>query len=109
MARSIQTPLGALARAWPRDARHAAIDLLRFARYKPGGGDERLLAWEFSAGLKDWEQAPAPAQIGSVSWKASSSVSSHPSGPRWSSCTGRSGSTTPGSWPRTSATTWCTG
>ena len=28
------------------------------------GSNDRLLAWEFSAGLKDWEQAPAPAQIG---------------------------------------------
>jgi hypothetical protein len=40
------------------------MDLLQFARYKLGGGEERLLAWEFSAGLKDWEQAPAPAHIG---------------------------------------------
>jgi hypothetical protein len=27
------------------------------------GGNDRLLAWEFSAGLKDWEQAPS-AQLG---------------------------------------------
>jgi hypothetical protein len=42
----------------------AAMDLVQFARYQRGGGSDRLLAWEFSAGLKDWEQAPAPAQIG---------------------------------------------
>src|SRR6266496_1004062 len=33
-------------------------------RSKLGGGEEGLLAWEFSAGLEDWEHAPAPAQIG---------------------------------------------
>jgi hypothetical protein len=42
----------------------AAMDLVQFARYQRGGGSDRLLAWEFSAGLKDWEQAPAPPQIG---------------------------------------------
>jgi hypothetical protein len=42
----------------------AAMDLVQFARYRLGGGKDPLLAWEFSAGLKDWEQAPAPAQIG---------------------------------------------
>jgi hypothetical protein len=65
MARSTQTPLGVV--AWglvAGAAGTAAMDLLQFARYKLGGGEERLLAWEFSAGLKDWEQAPAPAHIG---------------------------------------------
>jgi hypothetical protein len=42
----------------------AAMDLLQVARHRRGGGDDRLLAWEFSAGLTDWEQAPAPARIG---------------------------------------------
>jgi hypothetical protein len=65
MARSIQTPLGALARGMVAGmVGTAAMDLVQFARYKRGGGDDRLLAWEFSAGLKDWEQAPAPAQLG---------------------------------------------
>lgn len=41
-----------------------AMDLLWFSRYKRGGGDDRLLHWEFSVGLDDWSNAPAPAQIG---------------------------------------------
>jgi hypothetical protein len=65
MARSELTPLGAVVRGLVAGAvGTAAMDLLQFARYKLGGGEERLLAWEFSAGLKDWEQAPAPAHIG---------------------------------------------
>jgi hypothetical protein len=65
MARVQQTPLGALARgAVAGVVGIAAMDLVQFARYRRGGGNDRLLAWEFSAGLKDWEQAPAPAQIG---------------------------------------------
>ena len=44
MARSIQTPPGALARGMVAGMLGtAAMDLLKFARYKRGGG-ERLLA-----------------------------------------------------------------
>ena len=65
MARSRLSPLGALARGLVAGTvGTAAMDLVQFARYKLGGGEERLLAWEFSAGLKDWEHAPAAAQIG---------------------------------------------
>jgi hypothetical protein len=65
MARPRPTPLGALAQGLVAGAvGTAAMDLVQFARYKLGGGQERLLAWEFSAGLKDWEHAPAPAHIG---------------------------------------------
>jgi len=65
MGRSTQTPLGALARGGVAGvAGTAAMDLVQFVQYKLGGGDDRLLAWEFSTGLKDWKQAPAPAQIG---------------------------------------------
>ena len=65
MARSRSTPLGALARgAVAGLVGTAVMDLLQFARYRRGGGGDQLLAWEFSAGLKDWEQAPAPAQVG---------------------------------------------
>src|SRR6266545_1699685 len=62
MARSRLTPLGALAQGLAAGAvGTAAMDLVQFARYKLGGGEEGLLAWEFSAGLEDWEHAPAPA------------------------------------------------
>lgn len=40
------------------------MDWLWFARYRGGGGESTFLDWEFSSGLCDWEQAPAPAQIG---------------------------------------------
>jgi hypothetical protein len=65
MAPSALTPLGAVVRGLAAGAvGTAAMDLVQFARYKVGGGKERLLAWEFSAGLQGWEQAPAPAQLG---------------------------------------------
>ena len=65
MTRSQPTPLGALLTGLVAGAvGTAAMDLVQFARYRHGGGNDRLLAWEFSAALKDWEQAPAPAQIG---------------------------------------------
>jgi hypothetical protein len=64
MARSQQTPLGALTPGVVAGVvGTAAMDLAQFVRYRRGGGDDRLLAWEFSAGLKDWEQAPAPAHV----------------------------------------------
>jgi hypothetical protein len=65
MAASRLTPLGVLARGLVAGAVGiAAMDLVQFARYKRGGGEQRLLEWELSAGLKDWDQAPAPAQLG---------------------------------------------
>jgi hypothetical protein len=42
----------------------AAMDLLWFYRYRRGGGESGFAAWELSAGLSSWEDAPAPAQIG---------------------------------------------
>jgi len=42
----------------------AAMDAFLFARYRRGGGESRLADWEFSAGLEDWEAAPAPALVG---------------------------------------------
>jgi hypothetical protein len=42
----------------------AAMDALLFVRYRRGGGWSRFSAWESSAGIADWEQAPAPAQVG---------------------------------------------
>lgn len=44
-------------------ARMAAMDLLLFRRYRRGGGSQPLLEWEFSTGLDDWDNAPAPAQV----------------------------------------------
>ena len=59
------TPLGALGRGLLAGVvGTAAMDLVWFARYKRSGGKDDLVDWEFSAGLKDWEAAPAPAQVG---------------------------------------------
>jgi Protein of unknown function (DUF1440) len=42
----------------------AAMDALLFAGYRRGGGKTRFAHWELSAGLKSWDEAPAPAQVG---------------------------------------------
>lgn len=41
-----------------------AMDLVWFGRYKRGGGEGGFVDWEFSSTLCDWDEAPAPAQIG---------------------------------------------
>jgi hypothetical protein len=40
------------------------MDLVMYVRYKREGGSDPFFEWEFSAGVSDWEQAAAPAQIG---------------------------------------------
>lgn len=42
----------------------AAMDTLLFARYCRGGGADGPYEWESSAGVTDWEHAPAPAHVG---------------------------------------------
>ena len=59
------TPVGAVVRGLVAGAvGTAAMDALLFARYRRGGGTTRFADWELSAGLKTWEEAPAPAQVG---------------------------------------------
>jgi len=59
------TPLAAIARGLVAGAAGtAAMDALLFLRYRRGGGAEAASSWETSAGVKDWEQAPAPALVG---------------------------------------------
>jgi hypothetical protein len=59
------TSFGAVTRGWLAGAvGTAAMDCLLYVRYRRRGGTERFLDWEFSAGLEDWENAPAPAQVG---------------------------------------------
>ena len=59
------TPLGAVARGLVAGAVGTlAMDGLWFARYKRAGGESGFGAWEFSSGLRGWEDAPAPAQVG---------------------------------------------
>lgn len=57
--------MGAIARGLVAGAvGTAAMDTLLFVRYRRNGGDSSAEAWESSAGVTSWEQAPAPAQVG---------------------------------------------
>jgi hypothetical protein len=59
------TPVGAVVRGIVGGAvGTAAMDVRLFARYRRGGGTTRFAAWEFSSGVKGWEDAPAPAHVG---------------------------------------------
>ena len=64
MGRSL-SPLGAVVRGMVAGAvGTAAMDAVLYRRHRRGGGDSGFFAWEFSAGLRRWEDAPAPAQVG---------------------------------------------
>lgn len=43
-----------------------AMDVLWYARFRQGGGDQAFLDWEFSVGLDSWEKASAPAKVGKL-------------------------------------------
>jgi Protein of unknown function (DUF1440) len=59
------TPVGAVARGLVAGALGtAAMDAFLFARYRRDGGSSSALAWESSAGVTGWEEAPAPAHVG---------------------------------------------
>ena len=63
--RTAVTPVGAVVRGLVAGAiGTAAMDALLFARYRRGGGTTRFAQWELSTGVKSWEDAPAPAQVG---------------------------------------------
>ena len=59
------TPLGALGQGlFAGLAGTTAMDLLLYRRYRRDGGAQSLPEWELSAGLDDWDDAPAPAHVG---------------------------------------------
>ncbi|WP_433167132.1 DUF1440 domain-containing protein [Kribbella sp. CA-247076] len=59
------TPLGAIARGLVAGAVGTlAMDVLLYAEYRAGGGKSPFRRWEFSADIENWDQAPAPAQVG---------------------------------------------
>jgi hypothetical protein len=59
------TPIGAIARGLLAGAvGTAAMDAFLYARHRREGGTDGPVAWETSAGLDDWDAAPAPAQVG---------------------------------------------
>jgi hypothetical protein len=41
-----------------------SMDLFLYRRYRREGGESGFGAWESSAGLADWDDAPAPAKAG---------------------------------------------
>jgi len=42
----------------------SAMDALLYSRYRRGGGTEQLYDWEFSAGVKTWDDVSAPGLVG---------------------------------------------
>jgi hypothetical protein len=59
------TPLGAVVRGLASGTVGTlAMDLVWYRRYRLGGGEKRFREWELSSGLRSWDQAPAPAQVG---------------------------------------------
>jgi hypothetical protein len=59
------TPLGAVLRGMVAGAVGTlAMDAYWYVRTKAGRGETGFWAWETSAGLDSWENAPAPAQLG---------------------------------------------
>ena len=46
------------------------MDSLWYRRYRSGGGDSGFLDWETSAGLNNWDDAPAPAKVGKILFEA---------------------------------------
>ena len=59
------TPLGAVVRGAVAGAIGTlAMDTLLYLRYRRGGGTDSFRDWEFSASVKTWADAPAPAQVG---------------------------------------------
>src|SRR5260370_30341436 len=42
----------------------AAMDLVWFRRYRKGGGQQGLLAWETAEGVDKWDDTSAPGQVG---------------------------------------------
>jgi hypothetical protein len=64
LSRIAVTPIGAIGRGLLAGAAGTlAMDVVLYARYRRGG-KKRFLAWEFSSGLSDWQEAPVPGQVG---------------------------------------------
>jgi hypothetical protein len=56
-----------------------AMDALLYRRYRHDGGESGFAAWETSAGLASWDDAPAPAKVGK---KMVEAVTRHELSPR---------------------------
>ncbi|MFN2607060.1 MAG: hypothetical protein ABR511_04055 [Acidimicrobiales bacterium] len=65
MGRRAITPLGAVLRgALAATAGTVAMDLVWYARYRKGGGEDSFRSWERSGSTLTWDEAAAPAQVG---------------------------------------------
>ncbi|MDR6971622.1 hypothetical protein [Leifsonia shinshuensis] len=59
------TPLGAVFRGAAAGVIGTlAMDLVMYRRYRRDQGTEAFGEWEFSADVRGWDNAPAPAQVG---------------------------------------------
>jgi hypothetical protein len=59
------TPVAAVVRGAAAGlAGTVAMDLLLWERYRREGGSDTFVAWDLSAGLEGYEEAPAPAEVG---------------------------------------------
>src|SRR4051794_22409731 len=56
------------------------MDLFLYRRYRREGGQSGFGAWESSAGLAGWDDAPAPAKVGKRMLEA---VTRRELSPRW--------------------------
>jgi len=59
------TPLGILARGAIAGAvGTAATDLVWYVRYRRGGGQQGIVAWELGEDVRKWDDVSAPGQVG---------------------------------------------
>ena len=64
-SKTCMSPIGAVSRGLLAGvAGTVAMDFWQYVLYRRAGGKERLTQWEFSSDVKDWTDAPAPAQVG---------------------------------------------
>jgi hypothetical protein len=59
------SPIGAVALGTVAGAiGTAAMDLVWYSRYRRGGGQQSLVAWETADGVDKWDDASAPGHVG---------------------------------------------
>ena len=60
-----QTPIGVIVRGVAAGlVGTLAMDLVWYSRYRKAGGGDGFARWDLAADVKDYEDAPAPAQVG---------------------------------------------
>ncbi len=65
MSASNETPFGVILKGVTAGVMGTlAMDLVWYARYRRSGGEQSFAEWDLAAGVEDYENAPAPAQVG---------------------------------------------